>query len=264
MTARPKLIQLAIAALVVCASCLLSPLPTSGEGGGGGARRGRDLSPQPALRLRRGGSTIANGDGMLSLPAAATSQSLKAPASNVNPGSQVAPAVKGDGRARAITTEEMQALLKRDGDRPLLVNFWATWCDPCRDEFPDLVKIDNQYRAKGLDFVAITLDDLADINTAVPKFLREMKARMPVYLLNVSDPEPAINLVDPGWSGALPATFLYNNKGEVVYKHFGRIKPDELRAAIEKQVGSKQSAVGSRQSAVSSKQKTLRGSSRRQ
>ena len=149
-------------------------------------------------------------------------------------------AVQRGAVARAINAEEMQDLLKRDGSHPLLVNYWATWCDPCRDEFPDLVKIDAQYRPKGLDFIAISLDDLADINTAVPKFLREMKAKMPVYLLNVADPEPAITAVDRQWGGALPATFLYNNKGEVVYKHFGRIKADELRAAIDKLVGSKQ------------------------
>lgn len=141
---------------------------------------------------------------------------------------------------RAVNAEEMQALLKRDGKRPLLVNYWATWCDPCRDEFPDLVKIDRDYRAKGLDFIAITLDDLVDIKTAVPKFLLEMNAKMPVYLLNVADPEPAINLVDSNWSGALPATFLYDNRGKVVYKHFGRVNPGELRAAIEQQVGKNQ------------------------
>jgi thiol-disulfide isomerase/thioredoxin len=141
---------------------------------------------------------------------------------------------------RAVNTAEMQALLKRDGSRPLLVNYWATWCDPCRDEFPELVKIDKDYRARGLDFIAITLDDLADIKTEVPKFLRLMNAQMPVYLLNVSDPEPVINSVDKDWGGALPATFLYNNHGEVVYKHFGRVKADELRAEIEKLVGSRQ------------------------
>lgn len=141
---------------------------------------------------------------------------------------------------RAVTSAEMQDLLKRDGSRPLLVNYWATWCDPCRDEFPDLVKIDKDYRARGLDFIAISLDDLADIKKAVPEFLRTMNAQMPVYLLNVSDPEPTINLVDKDWGGALPATFLYNSHGEVVYKHFGRVKPDELRGAIEKLVGTKQ------------------------
>jgi thiol-disulfide isomerase/thioredoxin len=149
-------------------------------------------------------------------------------------------AVQPAAPVRAVNAEEMQALLKRDGKRPLLVNYWATWCDPCRDEFPDLVKIDRDYRAKGLDFIAITLDDLVDIKTAVPKFLLEMNAKMPVYLLNVADPEPAINLVDSNWSGALPATFLYDKTGKVVYKHFGRVNPGELRAAIEQQVGKNQ------------------------
>ncbi len=141
---------------------------------------------------------------------------------------------KAPAAAKVINAEELQSLLKRDGTHPLLVNYWATWCDPCRDEFPDLVKIDTDYRSKGLDFIAVTLDDVADLKTAVPDFLRLMKAKMPVYLLNVSDPEPAINAVDPKWGGSLPATFLYNKKGEVVYKHFGRFKTDELRAAIEK------------------------------
>ena len=148
--------------------------------------------------------------------------------------------------AKAINAEEMQALLKRDGKRPLLVNYWATWCDPCRDEFPDLVKIDTDYRAKGLDFIAITLDDLVDIKTAVPKFLGEMKAKMPVYLLNVSDPEPAINAIDAAWGGALPATFLYDKNGSVVYKRFGRVNTAELRTAIDNLVSSKQQAVSSK------------------
>jgi thiol-disulfide isomerase/thioredoxin len=185
---------------------------------------------------------------LLTFAAAAQSSTTRTARASTARTPRVNHAVKNGARARAINAEEMQALLKRDGNHPLLVNYWATWCDPCRDEFPDLVKIDKQYRAKGLDFIAITLDDLADINTAVPKFLREMKATMPVYLLNVADPEPAINSVDREWSGALPATFLYNNKGEVVYKHFGRIKVDELRAAVEKLVGSEeQKAEGTKQ-----------------
>ncbi len=178
--------------------------------------------------------------GSLFLTVSAAAQSPPARTARTGQKSHVAAAVESSPRASAINAEQMQDLLKRDGSHPLLVNYWATWCDPCRDEFPDLVKIDKQYRAKGLDFIAITLDDLADINTEVPKFLREMNAKMPVYLLNVADPEPAINSVDREWSGALPATFLYNNKGEVVYRHFGRVQTDELRAAIEKLVGSKQ------------------------
>jgi len=168
-------------------------------------------------------------------PTASTTLTASAPRT-----AHVVPAVKTSVAPRAVNTQELLSLLKGDGSRPLLVNYWATWCEGCRDEFPDLVKIDKQYRSKGLDFIAITLDDLKDINTEVPKFLRKMRATMPVYLLNVADPEPAINAVDREWGGALPATFLYNAKGEVVYKHVGRFNADELRAAIEKEVGSRQ------------------------
>jgi thiol-disulfide isomerase/thioredoxin len=127
-------------------------------------------------------------------------------------------------------------VIKRDAtkNKPLLVNFWATWCDPCREEFPDLVRIEKQYRPQGLDFTAVSLDDLSEIKTSVPQFLRQMQVTVPTYLLNVSDPDVAIHQVDPAWSGALPATFLYDSQGKLVYKRLGRIKLPELTAEIEK------------------------------
>jgi len=142
---------------------------------------------------------------------------------------------------KAIDLEGLKKILQREPKetRPLLVNFWATWCDPCREEFPDLVKLDNDYRTKGLSFVAVSLDDLSDIKSAVPQFLKEMKATMPVVLLNVNDPEPAIKVVDTAWDGQLPATFLYDSQGKIIFKHFGRIAPLELRAAIDKELNRK-------------------------
>lgn len=138
-------------------------------------------------------------------------------------------------------------VLKRDAtkNKPLLVNFWATWCDPCREEFPDLVRLEKQYRSHGLDFTAVSLDDLSEIKTSVPQFLRQMQVTVPTYLLNVSDPEVAIHQVDPAWSGALPATFLYDSQGKLVYKRLGRIKLPELTEAIEKLLRSSESRVTS-------------------
>jgi len=140
---------------------------------------------------------------------------------------------------RQIDLDGLKKLLQPKDTRPLLVNFWATWCDPCREEFPDLVKIDGDYRAKGLNFIAISLDDLTEIKTGVPKFLTQVNATMPAYLLDVKDPDPAIHAVDPKWDGELPATFLYDKDGKVVLKHFGRINVADLRAAIEGQLGGK-------------------------
>ena len=139
---------------------------------------------------------------------------------------------------REIDLDGLKKILQRDSNdkRPLLLNFWATWCDPCREEFPDLVKLDADYQNRGLNFIAVSLDDITDIKSEVPKFLSQMKATMPVVLLNVKDPEPAIKVVDPTWDGQLPATFLYDKDGKIVFKHFGKIKPDELRVAIDKEI----------------------------
>ena len=134
----------------------------------------------------------------------------------------------------AIDLEALKGLISQPREHPLLINFWATYCDPCREEFPDLVKIDREYRPRSLEFVTISLDDVTEIKTSVPKFLRTMKATMPAYLLDIPDPQLAIDLVDPRWQGSLPATFLYNEKGEIAYSKIGRVKPEELRAEIEK------------------------------
>jgi dienelactone hydrolase/thiol-disulfide isomerase/thioredoxin len=139
---------------------------------------------------------------------------------------------------REINADGLKALLEEQAAKGniLLVNFWATWCVPCREEFPDLVRIEREFSRLGeeFSFITVSLDDAADIKTAVPDFLSQMRAtRMPAYLLNTTEPEAAINLVDRNWRGELPATFLFGRRGEVFYKHTGRVKPAELRKAIE-------------------------------
>jgi thiol-disulfide isomerase/thioredoxin len=61
-------------------------------------------------------------------------------------------------RVTQIDDAKIKQLLK-PGGKPLLVNFWATWCGPCREEFPDLVKIDSEYKGK-IDFITVSLDSV--------------------------------------------------------------------------------------------------------
>jgi thiol-disulfide isomerase/thioredoxin len=140
--------------------------------------------------------------------------------------------IDGGGLRNLLQRGEAQAA------RPLLINFWATWCVPCRKEFPDLVKIDADYRGRGLEFVVISADDVSELKTGVPKFLRMMRAEMPAYLLNATDTEAAIAQVDPTWGGELPATFLFDRQGKLVFKHTGLIDAAELREQIDKAVTS--------------------------
>lgn len=141
--------------------------------------------------------------------------------------------IDGDGLKKLLQRGEAGA-----GARPLLLNFWATWCGPCRKEFPDLVKIDAEYRGRDLEFVTVSADDVSELKTGVPKFLRQMRATaMPAYLLNATDTETAIAQVDPAWRGELPATFLFDRQGILVYKHTGLIDAAELREALDKVIG---------------------------
>ncbi|MBS1794982.1 MAG: TlpA family protein disulfide reductase [Acidobacteria bacterium] len=128
----------------------------------------------------------------------------------------------------------LRAAVKPNG-KPLLVNFWATWCDPCREEFPDLVKIDADYKGR-IDFITVSLDDLAEINRDVPKFLAAMNAPMRAYLLKVEDEGAAIAAITKDWQGGLPFTILYNEKGEIAYFRQGKIKIDVLRGELDKLV----------------------------
>jgi thiol-disulfide isomerase/thioredoxin len=133
------------------------------------------------------------------------------------------------------------SLIKKSAaaSRPVLVNFWATWCDPCREEFPDLVKIDADYRARGLDFIVVSMDDLVDLKTTVPSFLANVKAKMPAFLLIAKDEGAflesitAVENKDDAVVG-LPVTVLFDTTGKIAYKKSGKIKPEVLRAEIDK------------------------------
>lgn len=143
-------------------------------------------------------------------------------------------------RVQQLDAAQLTARLKQQSNgngkaRPVLINFWATWCVPCREEFPDLVAVNQKFGARGLDFFTVSVDELELIATDVPAFLREMKATaIPAYILNAPDPAAAIDTIDATWTGALPATFLFDKSGKLVFKHTGRIKPAELNDAIEK------------------------------
>jgi thiol-disulfide isomerase/thioredoxin len=117
--------------------------------------------------------------------------------------------------------------------KPLLVNFWATWCDPCREEFPDLVRLDNAFKGK-IDFITISLDETEDIEGPVKRFLANMKAQMPAYVLKTDDEAGVIPIVSKEWAGAMPFTILYDPKGNPVYERQGKVQLDVVRSQIQK------------------------------
>jgi thiol-disulfide isomerase/thioredoxin len=108
---------------------------------------------------------------------------------------------------------KLKDLIDQRQGKVLLVNVWATWCVPCREEFPDLVKLYNKYQGAKVRIIGISADYPDEISEKVLPFLREQKVNFPIFVQNFSRQEDFINMMNKDWSGALPATFVYDSTG---------------------------------------------------
>lgn len=115
----------------------------------------------------------------------------------------------------------------------LVVNFWATWCAPCRKEMPELVALAARYRAKGLEFATVAIDEESD-RKAVAEFLDKTKVPPPTFIKNFQSDEKFISMVDSRWSGGLPFTVVYDRAGRKAHVFPGEVDLKELEAVIRK------------------------------
>lgn len=124
-------------------------------------------------------------------------------------------------RVQLLDEAGLRSLLGARKGRPLLVNVWATWCAPCVEEFPALVKIDSIYRKRGLDVATISIDFEDEVEGKVLPFLKRQRARMSNFVNAFPTPSALINAIDSTWSGAIPAAFLVNERGMIVRSAIG-------------------------------------------
>jgi thiol-disulfide isomerase/thioredoxin len=115
----------------------------------------------------------------------------------------------------------------------VLVNFWATYCVPCRAEMPALVKLQEKYAAKGFVLITISADEPEHEGRA-QAFLDATKVTGARYLRKANNDDAFINSIDPKWSGALPASFLYDRAGKKVKSLIGEADLKALEAQIQK------------------------------
>lgn len=107
----------------------------------------------------------------------------------------------------------------------VLLNFWATWCPPCREETPDLVALSKKYKAQGLEVVGISVDQ--DAAKAVPPFVKEYG--IPYTVLVPKGDEPVLALAQ----GGIPTSVLLDRRGGVEGATTGMVSPQAMGEQIE-------------------------------
>jgi thiol-disulfide isomerase/thioredoxin len=124
----------------------------------------------------------------------------------------------------------IMAAIKAPGAQAVLVNVWATWCEPCREELPDLVRFYRENRANGLRMVLISADD-DNQRAEVARVLGALGFDGPAFIKRGND-TTFIDALDPKWKGAIPATFLFDGRGTKKNSWLGAVTYDQLRARV--------------------------------
>ena len=132
---------------------------------------------------------------------------------------------------QVIDAQGYQKIVQAHGGKPLLMTFWATWCEPCRDEYPMLNELAKQYGPKGLQVIGVNFDDEGDL-ILTRRFIARYKPVFPNYRKKHGDEAAFTQAVWPDWNGALPASFLYDKDGKQVGRVLGASNRETYEAAI--------------------------------
>ncbi len=123
-------------------------------------------------------------------------------------------------------------------NKVVVVNFWATWCGPCIEEFPGLVSLQKKYRAKGLDLVTVSFDDPKDVSGKVKPFLKKSGLGTGTFVnkSGAEIDESYLKYLEPKLAAdaaiALPRTYIFSRSGKLVKTLEGGRSAAEFEAAV--------------------------------
>jgi thiol-disulfide isomerase/thioredoxin len=130
-----------------------------------------------------------------------------------------------------INVKGIKEIIKNKSEKLRLVNVWATWCGPCRVEFPELIKIYRIYRSRDFELITIS-GDLPQRKARVLSFLKKHEASSKNFLFNSENRYEFIEAVDKAWPGGIPYTLLVAPGGRIIYRQLGLMDPLGAKKAI--------------------------------
>ncbi|MCG8373064.1 MAG: TlpA family protein disulfide reductase [Balneolales bacterium] len=131
----------------------------------------------------------------------------------------------------ATATEIVETIASFEGNKPVMVNVWATWCIPCVEEFPYIMKLKEEY---GEEFELVFVSgDFDEARTEATEFLKEQNVNFTTYFKRGNDNEFITTFSDT-WSGALPFTVIYDKNGNISSEWEGKAEYDTFETELLK------------------------------
>lgn len=115
---------------------------------------------------------------------------------------------------RPLGAASLDSIISHRNGKILILNVWATWCAPCKEEFPDLISLSRSLPSAKAEVMALSIDYPDEIETLVAPFITSLSPPFPVFVADIEPQDSLINALNPSWSGAVPATIIYDTHGQ--------------------------------------------------
>ncbi|HEV8539486.1 MAG TPA: TlpA disulfide reductase family protein [Bacteroidota bacterium] len=134
-----------------------------------------------------------------------------------------------------VSYAELKAIMRRDSGNVILVNAWATWCKPCREEMPALVRLKQNLRKKNFTLIILSADETDILESDVRPMLKQLGVGFQSYIMN-DKPETFMSAMNPESNAAfaLPTTYVHNTQGKLVDMMVGDKTYKVFRDAVTK------------------------------
>ena len=128
------------------------------------------------------------------------------------------------------------SIIRSDTGKVVMLNIWATWCDACKEEMPDIVKLQHNHAKDNFRLILVSADDIDD-KAKIQPTLDTLGVDFPTYMKNDSTDEAFIQGIGHNWNGAMPTTFLYDKKGHLTETITGEHTYEQYEKRVKKLLG---------------------------
>lgn len=136
-------------------------------------------------------------------------------------------------QVKTVKLDALTSILNNDQDTVYVVNFWATWCKPCIEELPYFEEAHSTFSKQKVRIILVSLDSPAELDRILLPFVKKKNLKSTILLLDEQNPNEWIDVIEPRWTGSLPATIIQNNRTKKRMFFERQLDKEELFTSIQ-------------------------------